>query len=1311
MAVIVQIDNNTTPRSQGETPMMIFLGQIALSDFRLQKLQTALHEHIPQLEIQAPQYCYFVTSSESLSAEELQRLQDILQTHTVITPADNARKPEHTQNLTVVPRLGTLSPWASKTLDILHTCDLTKITRIERGIHYTLTWPRTTENVATIKNILHDRMTESVLENLNDADILFQAIAPAPLTTIDVLKNGAAALEHANKALGLALNSDEIDYLITAFQKLKRNPTDVELMMFAQANSEHCRHKIFNAGWTIDSEKQERSLFNMIRHTHEQHPANVLSAYKDNASVINGSEAARFFIDPATNQYAYQTEAVHILMKVETHNHPTAISPFSGAATGAGGEIRDEGATGRGAKPKAGLTGFSVSNLKIPAFTHAWEVDYGKPSHTASALQIMLDGPVGAASFNNEFGRPSICGYFRSYEQKIHDDVRGYHKPIMIAGGLGNIRPDHVIKNTIAHAAKIIVLGGPAMQIGLGGGAASSLTSGTSSNELDFASVQRSNPEMQRRCQEVIDQCWALGEKNPIVSIHDVGAGGLSNAIPELLHDSDRGGKLQLRAIPNAEPGMSPLAIWCNEAQERYVLAIRVEELGVLQTIAERERCPMAVVGEATIETELKLADQEFKNDPIDLPMQVLFGKAPQLQFTVARKTESPLPFSHDKIDINEAAMRVLKLPTVADKSFLITIGDRSVGGLVARDQMVGPWQIPVADAAVTASGYNDYCGEAMAMGERTPLALINPAASGRMAIAEAITNIASCTISKLSDIKLSANWMAAARYQDEAIGLFDTVKAVAMDLCPALELVIPVGKDSLSMRTVWEENNTAHSVTAPLSLIISAFAPVTDIRTTLTPELQPIADSSLLLLDLGQQKNRLGGSALAQVYQQLGNSCPDLDDPALLKNFFAAIQELNQQGLILAYHDRSDGGLFVTLCEMAFAGNCGISANLDTLSSDVIANLFSEELGAVIQIQNSERERVMHCLEKHNLSHLCHEIGAINTEQKVIFSAQQKIIFSKTRVELQSAWSETSYQLRVLRDNPASAKQEFEHIQKDQRPKLHARLSFPLPVVNIHKQAKPRVAILREQGVNGQLEMAAAFDRAGFQSVDVHMSDILNGSVTLNDFVGVAACGGFSYGDALGAGRGWAQSILLHARARDQFAEFFARPTTFTLGICNGCQMLAQLKELIPGASAWPTFTRNTSEQFEARVVMVEVQESPSLFFKNMQGSQIPIITSHGEGKATWETDVMREQANAQNIISLRYIDREMKATEAYPCNPNGSPGGSTALTSEDGRATIMMPHPERMFRASQFSWHPKEWQENSPWLQLFLNAREWVR
>jgi phosphoribosylformylglycinamidine synthase len=1295
--------------------MMIFLGQVALSDFRLQKLQTALREQIPLLEIKAPQYCYFVTTSESLNADEHQRLQDILQSQPMLTQPNAADDVTNRKSLTVVPRIGTLSPWASKTLDILHTCDLVKIIRIERGIHYFLTWPVDqtvmADKITIIKNHLHDRMTESVLDHLNDAEILFQAIAPAPLTSIDVLTKGAAALAKANTQLGLALNNDEIDYLVDAFQTLKRNPNDIELMMFAQANSEHCRHKIFNASWTIDGEKQPRSLFNMIRYTHEQHPENVLSAYKDNASVMNGSEAERFFITPETRQYGYHTEAIHILMKVETHNHPTAIAPFSGAATGAGGEIRDEGATGRGAKPKAGLTGFSVSNLKIPGFTHTWEVDYGKPAHTASALQIMLEGPVGAASFNNEFGRPSICGYFRSFEQEVHSEVRGYHKPIMIAGGLGNIRANHVIKNTIAPEAKIIVLGGPAMLIGLGGGAASSVTSGTSSNELDFASVQRSNPEMQRRCQEVIDQCWALGEKNPIVSVHDVGAGGLSNAIPELLHDSERGGKLQLRAIPNAEPSMSPLAIWCNEAQERYVLAVRADDLTIVQTIAERERCPLAVVGEATLKTELTLTDEAFKNNPIDLPMQVLFGKAPQLQFDITRQTHKSQAFAHENIDLNEAAMRVLKLPTVADKSFLITIGDRSVGGLVARDQMVGPWQIPVADAAVTAASFTDYCGEAMAMGERTPLALIDPAASGRMAIAEAITNIASCRIAQLADIKLSANWMAAAHYQNEAIALFDTVKAVAMDLCPALELVIPVGKDSLSMRTVWQDNNISHSVTAPLSLVISAFAPVTDIRTTLTPELKPIADSTLLLIDLGQQKNRLGGSAFAQVYQQLGESCPDLDDPALLKNFFAAIQDLNQQKCILAYHDRSDGGLFVTLCEMAFAGHCGISATLDALhTQDALANLFNEELGAVIQIKNSDREQVMRCLQQHHLADLCHEMGTVNAEQNVTISTNQKIIFNKKRAELQSIWSETSYRLRALRDNPVSAIEEFDHIQKDQHLELHAHLTFPLPTINVNKKAKPRVAILREQGVNGQLEMAAAFDRAGFSSIDVHMSDILNGSVTLDDFVGLAACGGFSYGDALGAGRGWAQSILLHARTRDQFAEFFARPTTFTLGICNGCQMLAQLKELIPGTTAWPTFTRNRSEQFEARVVMVEVQESPSLFFNNMDGSRLPIITSHGEGRAEWATDTLHQQAETQKIMSLRYIDRMGKPTEAYPFNPNGSPNGSTALTSEDGRATIMMPHPERMFRTTQFSWHPAEWDENSPWLQLFLNAREWV-
>ncbi|MCB1759651.1 MAG: phosphoribosylformylglycinamidine synthase, partial [Gammaproteobacteria bacterium] len=1094
-------------------------------------------------------------------------------------------------------------------------------------------------------------------------------------------------------------------------------PSDVELMMFAQANSEHCRHKIFNADWVIDGQPCERSLFKMIRNTTEVSPEGVLSAYKDNAAVVAGPEGERFLPHPSSHSYGYSRERLHLLMKVETHNHPTAISPFPGAATGSGGEIRDEGATGRGSKPKAGLTGFSVSNLRIPGFEQPWEIDNGKPERIVSALDIMLEGPIGGASFNNEFGRPNLCGYFRTYEQSVAgpagDELRGYHKPIMLAGGIGTIREELIEKGGFPAGSPLVVLGGPAMLIGLGGGAASSMASGASQEDLDFASVQRSNPEMERRCQEVIDRCWARGEENPILFIHDVGAGGLSNALPELVHDGGRGGSFELRQVPNDEPGMSPLEIWCNEAQERYVMAIDAARLGTFKQICERERCPYAVVGEATDEQHLLLGDAHFDNDPIDIPMPLLFGKPPRMLREVRHRTFQKPELAFPGVALMEAARRVLRLPGVGDKSFLITIGDRSITGQVARDQMVGPWQVAVADLAVTIADYLGYNGEAMTIGERTPLALIDAPASGRMAIGEAITNMAAAPIARIGDIKLSANWMAPAGHPGEDANLYETVAAVAMELCPALGIAIPVGKDSMSMKTVWEQDGERREVTAPLSLIVSAFAPVTDVRRTLTPQLRTdLGDSDLILIDLGKGHNRLGASALAQVFGQLGHRGPDLRDPQALKRFFGAIQELNRDRLLLAYHDRSDGGLFTTACEMAFAGRCGLTLQLDDLGDDDLAVLFSEELGAVIQVAHADADQVLKALHDAELGHYSHVIGTVTAEQLITIQRGGRTIFSAGRAELQQFWSETSSRMQALRDNPACAEEEFARIADSEDPGLRVSLAFD-PGENpaapmIASAVRPSLAVLREQGVNGQIEMANAFHRAGFDAVDVHMSDIIEGRVGLERFAGLVACGGFSYGDVLGAGEGWAKSILFNSRARDQFAGFFQRPDSFALGVCNGCQMLSNLHELIPGTEHWPHFVRNRSEQFEARFVLVRVEESDSLLLRGMAGSLLPIAVAHGEGRAEFATD--SAQAAAQAQVVMRYMENSGAVAERYPANPNGSPLGVAGLTNSDGRVTIMMPHPERVIRSVQNSWHPDEWGEEAPWLRLFRNARHWV-
>ena len=1297
--------------------MLQLPGGPAFSAFRTDKLLARVREIAPAVQALSAGFVHFADLDQELDEGQRLLLERLLDYggEAVLPPAGAV-------SIWVVPRIGTISPWSSKATDIALNCGVTRLRRLERGIRYDLTLAAGASlaeaDYRRLLRLLHDRMTESVLGSGEDAAALFEQSDPAPLVSVDILGQGRVALELANREMGLALSDDEIDYLVDSFTTLGRDPTDVELMMFAQANSEHCRHKIFNANWVIDGEKQDTTLFNMIRASHRASPEGVLSAYHDNAAVLEGHPVRRFVADTASGAYREHDEDAHIQIKVETHNHPTAISPFPGAATGSGGEIRDEGATGRGAKPKAGLCGFSVSNLRIPGFERPWETDHGRPARIVSALDIMIEGPLGAAAFNNEFGRPNLCGYFRTYEEQVPgpsgQELRGYHKPIMIAGGYGNIRAQHIEKAQIPPGAPIVVLGGPAMLIGLGGGAASSVSSGESSEDLDFASVQRGNPEMERRCQEVIDRCWAMGEDNPILSIHDVGAGGLSNAVPELVNDSGRGGRFELRAIPNDEPGMSPMQIWCNESQERYVLAIAPQRLDEFQALCERERCPCEVLGEATEERRLLLGDGHFDNTPIDLPLSLLLGKPPKMLRDVHHRTFPKQELKRPD-DLREAAYRVLQLPAVASKSFLITIGDRSITGQVARDQMVGPWQVPVADVAVTCSDYRGHRGEAMAMGERTPVALVEPAASGRMAVGEAVTNIAAARIEKLSKIRLSANWMAAAGHPGEDAALFDTVKAVGEELCPRLGIAIPVGKDSLSMKTVWQEDGEDRAVTSPLSLIVTAFAPVLDVRDTLTPQLRSdCGDTDLILVDLGKGRNRLAGSALAQVYKQVGHHAPDLDDPDALKAFFDAIQDLNRSNLLLAYHDRSDGGLFATLCEMAFAGHCGIDVPLDDLGDDYFAALFSEELGAVLQVRHFDTDTVLETLREAGLGRCSHVIGTVNDSDRLVFTFAGRAILDETRADMQRAWAETSYRIQALRDNPDCARQEFDSLLDSADPGMQPVVTFDpednpaAPMIN--SGARPRLAILREQGVNGQLEMAAAFHAAGFDCRDVHMSDVIEGRVSLAGFSGLVACGGFSYGDVLGAGQGWAKSILFNSRARDEFQAFFERGDSWALGVCNGCQMLSGLREMIPGAGHWPRFLRNRSEQFEARFSLVEVLESPSILLTGMAGSRLPIAVAHGEGRAGFETDGQAAAALDQGLVTLRYIDHHGRATEQYPFNPNGSPHGITGLTTADGRFTIMMPHPERVFRTLQNSWHPDDWGEDGPWLRLFRNARCWV-
>ncbi|WP_109396375.1 phosphoribosylformylglycinamidine synthase [Proteus faecis] len=1293
--------------------MEILRGSPALSAFRINKLLTLCQENALPVQGIYAEFVHFAKVEGQLSEDDQIKLRQLLH----YGPSLTEHEPVGEMRV-VTPRPGTISPWSSKATDIAHNCGLAKVVRIERGIAYFIECGTMTDTQwQQLYGFIHDRMMETIFLNYQDVNALFAEQTPAPLKTIDVLAKGKDALVKANIEMGLALADDEVDYLVDAFNRLQRNPTDVELYMFAQANSEHCRHKIFNADWIIDGKAQDKSLFKMIKNTFEQTPDYVMSAYKDNAAVMEGSVAGRFYPDTEKGHYHYHQEPVHILMKVETHNHPTAISPWPGAATGSGGEIRDEGATGRGAKPKAGLVGFSVSNLRIPGFEQPWEEDFGKPERIVNALDIMTEGPLGGAAFNNEFGRPALLGYFRTYEEQVNShngvEIRGYHKPIMLAGGIGNIREDHVQKGEITVGAKLIVLGGPSMNIGLGGGAASSMTSGQSDADLDFASVQRDNPEMERRCQEVIDRCWQLGDDNPILFIHDVGAGGLSNAMPELVNDGGRGGRFELRNVLNDEPGMSPLEIWCNESQERYVLAVSPEKMPLFDALCQRERAPYAVIGEATQERELVLNDTHFDNKPIDMPLDILLGKAPKMLRDVkSLKTEGEY-LSRKDIDLKDAVYRVLHLPAVAEKTFLITIGDRSVTGMVARDQMVGPWQIPVANCAVTTATLDSYYGEAMSIGERAPIALLDFAASARMAVGEALTNMAGCDVEALNRIKLSANWMSAAGHPGEDAGLYDAVKAIGEELCPELGITIPVGKDSMSMKTRWQDKDgKTKEVTSPLSLVITAFSRVEDVRKTVTPELSTQAGNRLYLIDLGNGHNALGATALAQVYRQLGQKAADLRDVEQLKQFFNVMQQLVNERKLLAYHDRSDGGLFVTLVEMAFTGHCGLHVDISAYDEDILAGLFNEELGGVIQISAEHQEAVEALFAEYGLLDCLHYLGQATENDAIIIQSRETEVYNEKRSTLRLWWAETTWQMQRLRDNPECADEEHQAKQDLNDPGLNVNLTFDpnedIAAPYIATGNRPRIAVLREQGVNSHVEMAAAFDRAGFDAIDVHMSDLHSSRRSLSDFDVLVACGGFSYGDVLGAGEGWAKSILFNSRLRDEFAQFFERQDTLSLGVCNGCQMMSTLSELIPGADLWPRFVRNRSERFEARFSLVKVTESPSLLLQGMAGSQMPIAVSHGEGFAEFRNEEQLAQLEAQNLVGLRFVDHYGNPTEQYPLNPNGSVKGITAVTTKDGRSTIMMPHPERVFRTVSNSWHPDNWGEDSPWMRLFRNARK---
>ena len=1401
--------------------MLILRGSPALSEFRLSKLLQELTSAGLPIRALSADFFHVAELAGDLSDDQRAVLEKLL----TYGPS-RAAAPVQGLVQVVAPRPGTISPWSSKATDIAHICGLIAVKRIERVVRFAVEPDGVELSPAhrpLLAGKLHDRMTQAVFGDLADCEALFRHEKPRPLASVPLLTQGRAALVEANRTLGLALAGDEIDYLVKAFTTLGRDPNDIELMMFAQANSEHCRHKIFNATWEIDGAPRDRSLFQMIKNTYTLHPDGILSAYKDNAAVLAGTRGGRFYADPRTGEYAAHDEDIHLLCKVETHNHPTAISPFPGAATGSGGEIRDEGATGRGAKPKAGLMGFSVSNLQLPGAIQPWEKDHGKPGRIVSALDIMIEGPLGGAAFNNEFGRPNINGYFRTFEAEVPSaqvasdkekvtsnpspanavsgpqpsafsiqpsvapatELRGYHKPIMLAGGLGNIKAEHVAKGAINPGDKLVVLGGPAMLIGLGGGAASSVGSGHGDEDLDFASVQRDNAEMERRCQEVIDRCWALGADNPISFIHDVGAGGLSNALPELVNDGGRGGRFRLRSVPNDEPGMSPLEIWCNESQERYVLAVPVERLDTFRQLCVRERAPFAVVGEATEEKSLVVEDSHFLNQPINLPLEVLLGKPPRMHRKDATLTRPLKPLSLS-LSLKEAVHRVLAHPAVADKTFLISIGDRTLGGLICRDQMVGPWQVPVADCAVTAAAFDVYTGEAMSMGERTPVAVNDAAASARLAVGEALTNLAAAQIGDLGKVNLSANWMAAPALAGDGADLYAAVQAVGMELCPALGITIPVGKDSMSMSTVWKDGETEKRVTAPVSLIVSAFAAVSDIRLSLTPQLRcvkilptehaehtekqpsglasessvqsvgttpesasPAIDATvLLLIDLGRGKNRLGGSILAQVVSQMGEAPPDVDSAADLKNFWNAIQQLGREKKILAYHDRSDGGLLATVVEMAFAGHTGVDLEIPHLH-DPFAALFNEELGAVVQVREADFDEVWLVLREHKLKACVSRLGTLNPHYALRITQSGRELFNENLSTLRAVWSDVTRRIQSLRDNPDCAESEYQLKLDRSDPGITPLITFdyrqpevakvtsnkdqatssqtqesgssfdtsalslgtsPSPVLLGPSRARPAVAVLREQGVNGEVEMAAAFTRAGFKAVDVHMTDILSGRVSLRDFRGLAACGGFSYGDVLGAGEGWAKSILFNERARAEFAAFFARDDAFALGVCNGCQMMSNLKSIIPGANLWPRFVQNQSERYEGRLVSVKIEKSPSLLFAGMEGSVIPIATAHGEGYAEFKDAIALQALHTSGLVAGRFVDNHHNFTEQYPLNPNGSPLGLTALTTTTGRVTILMPHPERVFRSACLSWHPADWPEDSPWMKLFYNARAWV-
>ncbi|MDH3615407.1 MAG: phosphoribosylformylglycinamidine synthase [Gammaproteobacteria bacterium] len=1288
--------------------MLELPGQPALSNFRLAKLTRVLNRADERLDSVEARFVYLVDTNARLGKKDRSRLDALL-----LSGDKPGKLSRAARRLYVVPRPGTISPWSSKATDIAKACDIDAVERIERGICYALKFSTKVgdDAVANLSHLLCDRMTEAVFDSVEKTERLFETHEPAPVAVVPLAAQGRQALVAANTDLGLALSGEEIDYLLRCYGDLDRDPTDAELMMFAQANSEHCRHKIFNASWVIDGEKQDQRLFGMIKATTEKTSEGVLSAYTDNAAVIEGWDGARLVCRPEDREYEFVEEPIHILMKVETHNHPTAISPFPGAATGSGGEIRDEGATGLGAKPKAGLTGFTVSHLRIPGFGQPWEDDFPHPERMATPLEIMIDGPIGGAAFNNEFGRPNLAGYFRTFESRLpglaDNEIRGYHKPIMVAGGVGNVRAGHANKIDVPVGAKVVVLGGPAMLIGLGGGAASSLASGTSSEDLDFASVQRGNPEMERRAQEVIDRCWEMGADNPILLIHDVGAGGLSNAVPEAVDHSKLGAEIELREVDNAEPGMSPMGIWCNEAQERYVLIVGEDRIDAFKAMCERERCPVSVIGTLTDDGNLVVNDRDFDRRVVDMPMDMLLGNPPKMERAVEHLVLHDSGLDLSGIELREAALRVLRFPAVADKSFLIHIGDRTVGGLSVRDQLIGPWQVPVSDVAITSSGFRSTTGEAMAMGERTPLAATNAPASGRMAVAESITNIVAALIGDISKIRLSANWMAAAGHPGEDANLFDTVTAVGDELCRELGVAIPVGKDSMSMRTRWEDDTGDYQVVAPVSLIVSAFAPVSDVRRHLTPELRRSEEPSyLLLFDLGLGKNRLGASCLAQAYQRTGGDTPDLEDPQLLRKFFAAIQELNSRDMLLAYHDRSDGGLLATIAEMIFASRLGVSLALSGSPVELLEALFNEEIGAVVQVAKSKLTQVQMVIDRNGIAATA--IGRVEAEPRLTIRSDDEVVLELDRATMQREWSEMSYRIQALRDNPATAREEFERLLDDDDPGLNVDVRFDPnnDITRIYRGSdRPRVAVLREQGVNSQNEMAAAFMRAGFAAVDVHMSDLLSGRDTLANYQGLVACGGFSFGDVLGAGGGWAKSVLFHSRTRDQFAAFFERGDTFALGVCNGCQMMSHLRELIPGAENWPRFLRNKSEQFEARLSLVEVVESPSLFLQSMAGSRIPIATSHGEGRATFLDDTARYASS--HTVAMRYVDNYGEVADKYPANPNGSLDGICGLSNEDGRVTIMMPHPERVALTRQNSWHPDDWDEDGPWMRMFCNAR----